>query len=361
MIGTILTTLVYIGAIATVLVTVLPLVRSHRWWIRAMDFPRIQIAIAAALFVLLPAFFLDGWPRIVVVAAMALCLLYQVIRILPFTPLYPTELELAPDDQTVDFLNILSANVEMGNDRHAEMARLIDEVDPDILYLMETDAIWNDALKPQLDRYPTVVRELRDDFWGMIFATRLPVHRAEAVYLTPDDTPTLFAELSCPAGRIFRFVGLHPQPPVPGVDTEDRDAEILYASRFARKRNIPLVAVGDFNDAAWSDSTRKFKHVGGFLDPRVGRGLYASFDTRSRFLRLPIDQFFLTPEIVINDFHRGPDVGSDHFPLIIRMGTDPELAARLNKTPRKIDPTHLEEIERIVDAHRQKLGAEIYE
>ena len=45
------------------------------------------------------------------------------------------------------------------------------------------------------------------------------------------------------------------------VDTEERDEQILYAARFARGSDRPLVAMGDFNDAAWSDTAQRFKQL----------------------------------------------------------------------------------------------------
>ncbi len=355
MLGTIYDILVCLCAVAISVVTALPLSRSRRWWIRSLDFPRVQFATAAFLVMVL-GWWVDrplGWA---VMAFCAVCVVYQSIRILPYTPLWPKEIRLASQTGGTITQTMLSSNVEMTNDRHGDVARLIDEVDPDILFLMETDDAWNEALAPQLARYPHVVRELRDDFWGMIFATRLPVERAEAIYLTHDDTPTLFAELRCKEGRPFRFVGLHPQPPVPGVDTEDRDAEILYAARFAHAADIPLIAMGDFNDAAWSDSTHMFKRVGEFLDPRVGRGMFASFDARSRLLRVPIDQFFITKEVAIQKFRRGPDIGSDHFPMIATISTDPDLAARLNTAPPAMKETDREGIEEAMERYRRSIG-----
>ena len=50
----------------------------------------------------------------------------------------------------------------------------------------------------------------------------------------------------------------------------DRD-DVRLAARFAAKSGVPLIAMGDFNDAAWSDTSQRFKHVGGYIDPRIGR------------------------------------------------------------------------------------------
>ena len=191
----------------------------------------------------------------------------------------------------------------------------------------------------------------------MVFATRLEATEARFVRLTEDETPTIFAELRTRGGATFHFVGLHPQPPVPGVDTEERDAQILYAARFARGTDRPLVAMGDFNDAAWSDTAQRFKRYGRYLDPRVGRGLYASFHANNLLIRFAIDQLYVTEELAIAGFGLGPHVGSDHFPVIARVRIDAESAARLNRPTRPLDQPELADLDRRVEAYRRRLAA----
>ena len=334
-------------------VTILPFWHTHRWWVRVCDFPRLQIAIVTALLLGATLWLVPGALGWTLAAAQTAILVYQAVRIFPFTPLAPTEMGL--DSGTEGTITIMAANVLMENDRHDLVRSAIEETDPDILFLMETDRAWADALDDVLQRYETVVREVKDNYYGMIFATRLPVEAAEIVYLTKDDTPTAFAELQDRAGRTFRFVGLHPQPPIPGEDTDDRDAEMLYSALFARKSGVPVVVAGDFNDAAWSHTSWRFKRVGGFLDPRVGRGMIPSFDANSFWMRAPIDQFYATEDVAVRDFSLGPNVGSDHFPVIVRVAFDAELAARLNRPAPKLDEVELEDIHGVANRHAEKL------
>ena len=76
--------------------------------------------------------------------------------------------------------------------------------------------------------------------------------------------------------------------------------------------------MGDFNEAAWSRGANEFKRVGGYVDPRIGRGLYASFHAKHPMIRCPIDQFYATEEVAVVSIELGPRVGSDHLPLIAR-------------------------------------------
>lgn len=51
----------------------------------------------------------------------------------------------------------------MEDKRHDLLLNVINDFDPDILFLMETDQTWIDAVQPAHARYSTVLREPRPD------------------------------------------------------------------------------------------------------------------------------------------------------------------------------------------------------
>jgi len=51
----------WVSALYIILFTFLPLLNTTTWWIRVMDFPRVQIAVAG-LAVLVSGIFLRGYP-----------------------------------------------------------------------------------------------------------------------------------------------------------------------------------------------------------------------------------------------------------------------------------------------------------
>ena len=200
----------------------------------------------------------------------AACLAYQTWRIFPYTPLAPKEMRLAPAEPGT--ITLLASNVLMENTEHARVARLIEAVDPDVLLLMETDRAWIEALEPVLARYrhrgARAARQLlrhgvRDPARGDRGAHRLPDHGRHAHALRRAPRP---ARRAVPLRR--------PAPAPAGPRHRHRGARRGDPLRRAVRAGpgMPLVAMGDFNDAAWSDTAQKFKALGGYVDPRRGRG-----------------------------------------------------------------------------------------
>lgn len=339
-------------------ITILPITDSQEWWIRVMAFPRIQILAGAAGIVLLCLFLAPRLRTPALLVALA-CLGFQAWKIFPYTPLASKEVHLAPpgDNQ----LRLMAANVLMENRDYRAVAELIRREAPDVVFLMETDQKWIDALRPVLGDYKTVLTEPQDNHYGLAFATNLEVLYARLLDIGDVDKPTLYAEMKSNDGRVFRFIGLHPPPPVPGQDTDIRDAKTAYAARFARKSGVPVVLMGDFNDAAWSHIAQRFKRIGGYLDPRIGRGPLPSFDATHPILRFPIDQLYMTPDVALVDFHRGEKVGSDHFPMFATVRMDHELAASLNAAPDILEADDEAEVARLVDEHGASLDVDIRE
>ena len=302
----------------------------NQWWIRIWDFPRIQILIAMIATMFALHRFDKAWSPWLPIALLGFAT-WQFYRVLPYTPLAKTEVARVAVDQTdrTGCFTALTLNVLQDNREYGRTLELVRRVDPDIVLLMEIDQAWADALEPVLADYPDRIDRPLDNTYGIMFASRLPMRNASIQDLAQKDTPSVFATLSA-GGHDFRMIALHPRPPRPNQDTEERDAEIIMAARKSQDLALPVLAIGDFNDVAWSDTTRLFKDLGGFLDPRRGRGTYASFPANMVWLGWPLDHLFITEEFLFSDMRIGESVGSDHRPVIARLCLDPERARMRN-------------------------------
>ncbi|WP_299682197.1 endonuclease/exonuclease/phosphatase family protein [uncultured Roseobacter sp.] len=301
-------------ALSVVITTLLPLTNSVTWWVRMWDFPRVHIAGVALLTLAVSLPFTVSLKPLMSTVLVAV-VIYQGLQIFPYTPLAQTEIDLSSGQAPDKEITLLSVNVLMENERYQDLIAILQREDPDVLLLMETDETWNVALTEVLSRYATVEKHIADDHYGMIFGTRLPTSHVELLWPADDDTPAVRAVLTSPSGVDFNFIGLHPRPPVPGNTTEVRDKQIKDAALMTQSSERPTVVMGDFNDVAWSWTTKRFRDYGDLLEPRVGRGMISSFHADYPFMRLPIDQMFMTKNVGLVSFRRLENFGSDHFPM----------------------------------------------
>jgi endonuclease/exonuclease/phosphatase (EEP) superfamily protein YafD len=109
---------------------------------------------------------------------------------------------------------------------------------------------------------------------------------------------------------------------------------MLVAKEVKKLGDVPVIVAGDFNDVAWSHTTHLFQRIGGLLDPRVGRGLFNTFDSRSRLLRFPLDHVFASRHFLLVELRRLPNIGSDHFPILMVLDHDPG-ASVTNEEPQQ--------------------------
>ena len=79
------------------------------------------------------------------------------------------------------------------------------------------------------------------------------------------------------------------------------------------------MVAGDLNDVAWSRTTRQFQEISGLLDPRIGRGLYPTFNADWPLLRWPLDHVFFEPPFRLVRFAVESHIGSDHFPFFVAL------------------------------------------
>ena len=339
-----------VGA-ALVLVTVLSMVESNEWWIRMWDFPRLLIFTLAIIFGVFAVILLTGRWRYASGVALAMVALWQGARILPYTMMVAPEvsmIQMTGAQAVGDCFTALSLNVLQTNRDHEKTLALVRRTDPDILLLMETDKDWMAAIQPVADRYSSKLEIPLSNKYGMLFYTRLPVRKLQTSRLVKNDTPSIFAQLRTRSGLLFLFVALHPRPPAPGEDTDERDAEIVLAASRARRMHLPTVAMGDFNDVAWSDTSQMFKRLGHYLDPRVGRGFYATYPAALPVFRWPLDHTFVTEQFAVQSIRVLENVGSDHLPVMSHLCLAPRRADHINDEAASISSDDREDAREII-------------
>ncbi|KMO38891.1 endonuclease [Methylobacterium tarhaniae] len=310
-------------ALALIVATLLPFWRSRAGLVRTFDFPRFQIA--AAIPPVLVLLMLAGQDPVSLALGAGLlgALGLQLRHILPFTRLTGPKAGAAPKDaDPAACVSILIVNVLQSNRAYHRLLAVAEASDPDLILALETDAAWRDALAPLRARYPHGVDQAQDNTYGLILYSRLPLDDLQVRFLIEDDVPSVRAGVTLPSGERFTFHGVHPRPPHPGQSSATRDGELVLVAREVAREGGPAVVAGDLNDVAWSRTTRLFQAIGGLLDPRVGRGAYPTFHANWPMLRWPLDHVFFSEHFLLARLERLPNVGSDHFPILIALCRD---------------------------------------
>ena len=311
-------------ALLLVLATALPLSIRREWWIRALDFPRLQIAFLAALWLLvwLTSVAPDGIWLNILALAMIVVSLYQFHWIYPNTEMHRQEVErFNPSmDGICPSFKMITSNVLMTNRNSTPLLSLIKTHKPDIVITLESDQWWQDRLDT-LEQYTYRIACPLDNLYGMHVYSRLPLSNTQINYLVEDDKPSMCATVQVSSGVDVQLNIVHPAPPAPGENDEstERDVELLLLAKAVAGSKEHIVVAGDLNDVAWSATTRLFRQLSGMLDPRIGRGLFNTFSAQHWYARWPLDHVFVSRHFKVVNIQRLPDIGSDHFPLMVEL------------------------------------------
>lgn len=344
------------------LATLLPLLRQTAWWIRIFDFPRLQIVLGLAG--ALGSGLALGWPaagagRLGWLAALSAALLYQLWRIWPYTPLHRKQVadSTRAQEPRAQF-SLAVMNVLQYNRQGARALATLQAASPDVIMAVETDPWWREQLRPLEKTHPHVCHEPLDNTYGLLFFSRLPLRGCQIKYLLDHDIPSLHTHVQLPDGQTWvRLYGLHPKPPAPqeSKTSTKRDAELLLVGQEVNRRDEPTIVFGDLNDVAWSHTSELFRRVSGLLDPRVGRGLLPTFHAEHRLLRWPLDHVFVSPHFQVVGMERLPYVGSDHFPIFVRLSYEPQRKAEQEENAEPADAEDVAEAnEKIAEGYAEE-------
>ncbi|MCQ4308477.1 endonuclease/exonuclease/phosphatase family protein [Pseudomonas stutzeri] len=312
-----------------VVLTFLPLWKSPAWWVRGLDFPRLQLCALAFAMLLAQALLLSySKPlQILISFLVSVCLAYQAWWILPYTRLWRPEVKTADTSRNRPRIRVMAANVLAPNRQADKLKAMVREHHPDVLVTLETNHWWEAQLEELSAEYPYSIRCPLENLYGMHVWSRLPLENAETCFLVDDDIPSMHAKVRLNEQLAVRMHFLHPTPPSPTENDEstERDIELLLIAKSVKDHepDTPIIVTGDLNDVAWSANTRLFRKVSGLLDPRVGRCMVNSFHAQHWFLRWPLDHLFHSHHFQLVRIQRLGYFGSDHFPVLVELQYDP--------------------------------------
>jgi endonuclease/exonuclease/phosphatase (EEP) superfamily protein YafD len=306
-----------VAAFGVIALSVLGFLPIRHGIARMAEVPRQQFLGSAIALIAVAPFVVESPMGMVLAAGCVAAALVHAGLISRFTPLWPVQAAEAGDDPGPE-IYVVVLNVKMSNRAYDATIALLQRESPDVIALIEVDDRWVDAMDGALAEWSHRVLHPLDTGYGMALFSRIPLEDVSVEELVLERVPSIWATL-CVGEQPVRLIVAHPEPPVPYHDAVGRDAEVGLIAQRVAEQPLPAIVTGDLNDVGWSRTTRRFQRLSGLVDPRVGRGLYNSFHTRTRLARWPLEHLFHDPGFAVVALCRLEDVGSDHFPMGFRL------------------------------------------
>lgn len=315
--------IIRIAGALLVLCTLLPFIRTGWWVVRVCDFPRLQLTILClmAILMMICLVWRRGWSAepIVMITVLSSVFAWQAWHIAKYTSMWPTTVS----SSDTAHLRIIVVNLDYQNTQYKDVRDTIAALDADLILLIEIDEHWERNLADIRKTHSHSTGVTYGHGLGIALWSKSPLKDTHIEYIVSEKRPSVYATIRASETTV-RFIGVHPTPPglarresVGRHDSRIRDAELVSIARdIAAEPDSAWVVAGDFNDVAWSHTTRLFQRLSGLNDPRVGRGMYSTYHAEYPLLRYPLDHVFLSTGMRVSHLGRVKVPGSDHFAIV---------------------------------------------
>ncbi len=214
-------------------------------------------------------------------------------------------------------LRVSTINVFWRNPSAGRVVDYVRRIDPDILIVQEADDAWRSDLVRLGALFADAAPDGLDDAYGIVLFSRHPIVAVTRVTPTPGGPPYMVAEIAVD-GQTVSVVALHPPNPVNARRSALRDRYLAEVAEAVRRLDGPVIVAGDFNSTAWSAAYRDFVGRTGLANTAHGRGWRPTWPVWPPG-GIAIDHVLVNDRLAVRDVFRGPDVGSDHFPLTVDL------------------------------------------
>ena len=165
--------------------------------------------------------------------------------------------------------------------------------------------------------HPFQMLEPREHPFGMVVYSRYPISGETVTELTGDTLPAsgpimVTMDVKTPLGMLH-VAGLHLFPPITPQRLAWRNEQLAIAGDVLAEDNAPKLVVGDFNATPWSAGLRAFQ----LENDLFGFNIQATWPVWLGLAGIPIDHAFVSPDLRILEIKTGPDIGSDHRPVLV--------------------------------------------
>ena len=297
------------AAIVTAAFSLATLANSLHRYLELFSHFRLQY-MAAALLLCLLFVVLRRW------AWAALMLAITVINAVPIAPWYLSDSgQVEPHGADI---KLLQANILASNGEPSQLIDLIRAERPDVIILQEITNPWVAEMNELRDDYPHQFALPRFDAFGIAVYARDPLLRVDTLNSPPFDHPSLVIRQTLNGGTVT-YVSTHPVPPLGKEGFDGRNEQLASIEQVVASIDGPKILIGDLNTTMWAHHYKKLEVKTGLRNARLGFGVIPTWPTHLPIAMIPIDHCLVSEHFTVRDIRSGPDIGSDHLPLIVEL------------------------------------------
>jgi endonuclease/exonuclease/phosphatase (EEP) superfamily protein YafD len=214
----------------------------------------------------------------------------------------------------VKILSIATANVHLGNRSAKALGQWIDQVSPDVVVLNEVSPAYALELE-RIKGYPYRYLLPSDGPFGSGLLSRFPL---SGIRVIPSENGSSHVEAQIIWGTTsVALTAIHPMPPISPGEHNTRNLQLAAVTAAAMSSGQPSIIVGDLNATPWSSAFSGIEDTG----VRRATGLSPTWPSIGQgWLGIPIDHVLITPHWSVMEQQPGPNVGSDHLPVLVKIG-----------------------------------------
>lgn len=308
------------------LLTLLGFLGDSAWWLDVLNQGRMQyLWCSLVVGLILLAARAWGWLGVAVVAVAI-----NAWLVLPWFFGSTPQAAAAQRD-----LRLMALNVRGPNEEFAPILDLLRREEPDLVVLNEVDPAWLKQIR-DLDTGYEIHDTPAQGRFGVLLLARHPIASVEIERFTEQWSPSLIARLEV-EGRPAVLIATHAPAPTGSKAWKLRNEHFREIRQYVDDLGDPVLVAGDLNVTMWSPHFDQLLNETGLNETRDGYGVAPTFPA-SRWgldlpwaLRVPLDHVLASGEWAVLDCWNGPNVGSDHLPLLVDLmlrPADRELAGR---------------------------------
>ncbi len=248
--------------------------------------------------------------------SLVLLLPFLLINLSYLLPYYATKPVKRPTELAQPALKLMLINI--GPIENFDLLlKLIRSSEPALIGVVEHNREFERVftLSEWKKRYPYKTAQAG---YGLALYSQIPLQLKPSGLMSLNNGTSLLAEIQWKNQPISLLL-THPSVPLSpeALSRQKEQFSVLAKERSQLQEN--LILFGDFNSTTWQPHVQDLLRQSGLKDSMLGFGVQPSWMTKEPWVTVPIDHILVSQRFSVLKRFIGPEVGSDHRPVIVSL------------------------------------------